>query len=94
MASSDKTVLGAAGAVAASALEDRDAAVRDAAVCTRWTSRVSLPQNVEGYVAKSIPLKASNSISSGKLTFDERLAVHRVGIRAGTRVSVERIRHT
>ena len=43
-----------------------------------YHSVVSSPPIIEGYVTESVPHTALKLISSGKLTFDERLAVHRV----------------
>ena len=45
---------------------------------TQRTSRVSLPQSLEGLLTKYIPHIALKMISSGRLTFDERLVLHRV----------------
>ena len=48
-------------------------------VTTRRSPRDSLPPNLEGYVTKIAPHKAFDLILGGKLTFDERVIVHRVG---------------
>ena len=45
---------------------------------TGWRSRVSLPRISEGYVTKFALHKAQKVITSGKLTFDERVVLHRV----------------
>ena len=47
---------------------------------TQWTSGVSLPQHDEGYVTKFAPHEAPNSIACGKLTSNERVVDHRVGL--------------
>jgi len=38
---------------------------------------MSLPPNLEGYVTKFAPHKALKLITRGKLTFDERVVLHR-----------------
>ena len=40
---------------------------------TRWTTRVSFPQNSRGYVTKFAPHKALKLITYSKLTFDGRV---------------------
>jgi len=45
---------------------------------TQWTSKVMLPRSFVGNVTNFAPHKARESISSGKLTSDERVVVHRV----------------
>ena len=47
---------------------------------TRWTSRVSLPVNFEGYVTKFAPVRPSSHLHGGELTFDERVVVQRVEV--------------
>ena len=44
----------------------------------RWSTRVSLAQYFERNVTKFAPHKARNLIASCKLTFDERVVLHRV----------------
>ena len=44
---------------------------------SQWTSRVSLPQTSGGYVTTFALHKAQKAIVSGKLTFDERMVLHR-----------------
>jgi len=46
---------------------------------TRWSLRVSIPQNSGRYVTKCAPHKALKSNTWGKLAFDERVELHRVG---------------
>ena len=43
----------------------------------RWTTMVLLPQLLKGNVIRSVQLMAMKSVSSGKLTFDNRLVVYR-----------------
>ena len=47
---------------------------------TRWSSRVSLPQIFEGHVTKFAPRKTLQSIAGGKLSFDQRVVLHRVDV--------------
>ena len=46
---------------------------------TRWTTRGSFPQNYGGYVTKCAPHQTRKLIARGKLTFDERVVLHRMG---------------
>ena len=50
----------------------------ETALPTRWTSRVALPRNFEGRVTIFAPHYALNLTAWDKLTFDERIVVHRV----------------
>ena len=45
---------------------------------TRWTSRASLFNEIARCVTRFAPHKAPKSIVAGKLTFDERVVLHRV----------------
>ena len=45
---------------------------------TRWSWRVSFVRTFERYVTKCAPYKALKLIARGKLTFDERVVLHRV----------------
>jgi len=47
-------------------------------VTTGWASRVLLARNVEHHVTKFAPHKILMFLASGKFTFDERFALHRV----------------
>jgi hypothetical protein len=53
---------------------------------TRWSSRCSLPRMSEGRVTKFAPQKTLTLVTRGKLTFDERVVPHRVGVFSGTGV--------
>jgi len=57
-------------------------------VATRWSARVSLPRNFEGYVTKFAPHMALKLIARGKLIFDERVVVHRVEQRMRARIGL------
>ena len=48
------------------------------AAATQWTSRVSTPLKSVWYVTKFATHKALKTIVRGKLTFDERVELHRV----------------
>jgi len=47
-------------------------------LAARWCSRVSLVQVFERNVTKFAPYKVLKLIAWGKLTFDERVVLHRV----------------
>ena len=47
---------------------------------TRWTSSVSLRRKFDRNVTKFAPHKALKLNTKGKLTFDERVEVYRVGM--------------
>jgi hypothetical protein len=44
----------------------------------QWNSRVLTPRISAGYVTQSAPHEALKSIACGKLTFDQRVVLHRV----------------
>ena len=48
---------------------------------TRWSTRVSLVRNLERCVTSFAPHKALKLIACGKLTFDDRVVLHRVAMR-------------